>query len=85
MNSRRNIVPSRLRQRLVALVAHTAIIGARSGSVDGGRLGVIRRNRPVSFDDLVSAGEKRLWHDEAECLCGLEVNDQLEFTRSIHS
>jgi len=31
------------------------------------------------FDHLVGAGEDRLRHGEAERLCGLEVNDQLNF------
>src|SRR5271165_247956 len=36
-------------------------------------------NDPVpSFDDLVGAGEERLWHGQAERRGGLEIDDQLE-------
>src|SRR5207302_9257716 len=34
--------------------------------------------RAASFDDLVRADEDRWRHSEAECLGGLEIDDQLE-------
>jgi hypothetical protein len=37
-------------------------------------------NKPVpSFDHIVSRGEQRRWHGEAECLGGVEIDDKVEF------
>src|SRR6266478_8079748 len=36
---------------------------------------------PLSFDHLVGTSEQRGRQVKAECLCGLEVDDQLEFGR----
>src|SRR5712691_1538885 len=42
----------------------------------------MRRERSFarcSLDDLVGAGEDRLWHGEAERFGSIEIDDQLEF------
>jgi hypothetical protein len=36
------------------------------------------------FDHLVGAAEQRVWHGEAKCLSGLEVDDKLEFSSRLH-
>jgi len=33
------------------------------------------QRRAVLFDHLISAGEQRGWHSEAECFCRLELDD----------
>ena len=33
------------------------------------------------LDDLVSAGEDRWRHGQAECLCGVKIDDQFEIGR----
>ena len=40
-------------------------------------------NLPSSFDHLVGAGEHRRWHFEAERLCSLEIDHQLELGRRL--
>jgi hypothetical protein len=38
----------------------------------------------VSFDELAGTGEDRGRHGEAEPLCGLQIDNQLEFRRLLH-
>src|SRR5437870_754166 len=57
-----------------------AWVGRKSrGPVSSSRVG----RTPVhnSFDDLIGASKDRLRYGEAECLGGLEIDDQLEFGR----
>src|SRR4030095_10272382 len=39
----------------------------------------VRSAHGNSFDHLVGAGEERFRDDQSECLCSLQVYDQLEF------
>jgi hypothetical protein len=38
----------------------------------------------LSFDDLVGRGEQRLRYAQCERICGLEVDEQIEFDRRLH-
>jgi hypothetical protein len=40
-------------------------------------------SRFTSFDHLVGAGEERVRHVQPKLLCGLNVDDQLEFGRGL--
>src|SRR5262245_27438231 len=42
------------------------------------------RQNPCSFDHFVGADEKRFRKGQSECLCSLEVYDQLEFGRQLN-
>src|SRR5262245_65880780 len=42
------------------------------------------QQNPCSFDHLVGAGEKQFRNGQSECLCSLEVYDQLEFGRQLN-
>ena len=44
----------------------------------------MHRSKPLSFNDLVCTGEQSGWHVEAECLGGLEIDDQFELGRRLH-
>jgi hypothetical protein len=45
----------------------------------------IRRIEAVaSLDHLVGGGQQRFWDDEAECLSGLEIDQEFEFRRLDH-
>src|SRR5262249_60934541 len=37
-----------------------------------------------SFDHLVGADQQSSWHTKAECLGGLEIDEQLDFRRLLH-
>jgi len=46
--------------------------------------GLMRRSNCILFDDLVGECEQLVWNGEAERLCSLEVDNQLELDRLLH-
>ena len=55
------------------------IVGGPNSAMNG----LMHRSEHVLFDDLVSAGEQRLRNVEAERFCGLEIDNQLDFSRPL--
>ena len=44
----------------------------------------MRRSNNSLFDHLVGASEKRRWDGYADCLCGFEIDDEIEFGGLLH-
>src|SRR5215510_1578887 len=59
------------------------LITARQRNVRRATCGLMRRSKRL-LDHLVRAAEQREWDREAECLGGLEVDNQLDLRGLLH-
>ena len=69
--------------RMLDAVVPAACRQARAGISAKAAFGLMQRGNAPSFDDLVGSLKERFGDRQAECLRGLEVDNQFEFGREL--